>query len=289
MSTSTSPFKKAAVLGWPVSHSLSPRLHTYWLHQYGLEGSYEALAVEPRGLSEALRKLQAQGYNGVNITVPHKEEALRYIKEAGGIVDPLAARVGAVNTVLFHEKAVMEGRNTDVYGFKQNLLNGGFQITDKPAMVLGAGGAARAVIVALQDMGARHIKLANRTLEKAQFLAHEFSTPQGKVDVVPWEKASSLASDICLLVNTTSLGMKDIKAPAYFDFSYLPKEAIVTDIVYTPLLTVLLNEAKIRGNRIVDGLGMLLYQGQPAFKAFFGYDPDVTAGLRQHMLEGLKA
>jgi len=296
--------KKAALLGWPVEHSLSPRLHGYWLKQYGINGSYQALAVKPDDLAETLRKLAKEGYVGVNLTVPHKEHALSIVDR----MDENAKRIGAVNTIIMNAGLMntdgdLEGRNTDAFGFAQNLLEGGYKMeAERPIAVLGAGGAARAVIAALQDMGAREIHLINRTLEKAEALAQEFSVMEQAHFIAPNEKMAEAVrhmhrvhaygwgdfgalENAGLLVNATSLGMKG-QPPLDVPLDLLPKDAFVTDIVYAPLETDLLKRAKQRGNRTIDGLGMLLHQARPAFEAFFGKDPEVTHDLRAHILDG---
>jgi len=259
--------RRAGIMGWPVSHSLSPKLHDFWLKQYGIEGSYEFLPVEPENLQTALVKLVDQGFVGVNLTVPHKERALPFM-------------VRAVNTVTLHEDGLLYGLNTDVFGFCQNILEGGYKPDRNPVALLGAGGAARSAIVALIDLGVDKIHLTNRTLTKAQSLAEEFS---GKVKIFAWDDRDFL-KHISLLVNATSLGMKGQPSLA-FDLTNLPLDAFVTDMVYAPLETMLLKEARERGCRTIDGFGMLLHQARPAFKAFFGVDPLVTKIVRSYVLE----
>ncbi len=271
---------KAGVLGWPVEHSLSPRLHNYWLKKYGIEGSYEALPVEPEKLAALLKALPVQGFRGVNLTIPHKEMALKIVDH----IEPLAQQVGAINTIIVREDGSLEGRNTDVFGFAQNLRAQQVDVKGKPVTVLGAGGAARAAIVALREMGAAEIRLVNRTREKAEMLKREFG------DLLPiyeWAEYPKAFEGTSLLANTTPLGMKSPETKSPFDLSALPKTAVVTDIVYTPLMTGLLKDAHARGHKIVDGLGMLIYQAQPAFKAWFGIEPEVTPGLRATMIEAL--
>ncbi|MDD3370252.1 MAG: shikimate dehydrogenase [Alphaproteobacteria bacterium] len=272
---------KAGVMGWPIHHSLSPRLHGFWLDRYGIDGSYEAFAVEPDHLPATLRGLKARGISGVNLTIPHKVAACAIVDE----LDPAAKRIGAINLVTVDDNGRLLGRNTDAYGFEQNLLAAGFKKQNGVAFVLGAGGAARAVLVALETMGFTEIRLANRTLDKAEKLARDLSTPDCAISVVGWENASQGLANVELLVNATSLGM-DGQPPLDFPLENLPKDAWVTDIVYTPLKTALLDQANMRGNKIVDGLGMLLHQARPAFQAFFGVDPEVDAALREHVLAG---
>jgi shikimate dehydrogenase len=269
-------------MGWPVGHSLSPRLHGFWLQSYGLKGSYDALAVTPEDLPAALRGLAANGFKGVNLTIPHKVAAC-------GIVDELdgeARRIGAVNLVTVLEGGKLLGRNTDAYGFTQNLLSGGFKPAGGAALVLGAGGACRAVLVALQNMGFMEIRLANRTKEHADTLAKELSTPQCRISVIGWSDAPQALAGVALLVNATSLGMTG-QPEVSFSLDKLPPAAFVADIVYTPCETGLLRQAEERGNMTIDGLGMLLHQARPSFKAFFGRDPEVTDELRDFVLKNV--
>ncbi len=273
------PVSKAGVMGWPISHSLSPRLHGFWLRHYGLAGVYDALPVRPEDLPAALRGLQDQGFRGVNLTVPHKVAACSLVDT----LDATAQRIGAINLVTVDENGKLSGRNTDAYGFTQNLEARGFVPAGGSAFVLGAGGACRAVLVALADMGFNEIRIANRTRDYAEKLAQELSTKSCQIYVVDWAQASRFLSNIDLVVNTTSLGMTG-QPPLDFFLEGLPLSAFVTDIVYAPLETALLRQAKQRGHRTIDGLGMLLHQARPAFKAFFGLDPEVTEELRNFVL-----
>ncbi|HUY68984.1 MAG TPA: shikimate dehydrogenase [Alphaproteobacteria bacterium] len=275
------PAIKAAVIGWPVAHSQSPRLHSYWLSQHNIAGSYEALPVPPEKLALTLKNLHQSGFIGANLTIPHKEAALALVDHA----DPMARRIGAVNTVIAHKDGTLAGFNTDAYGFTHNILSVGFHPRARPVVVLGAGGAARAAIVALQDMDVSDIRLVNRTQARAESLAREFGAP---VRAVAWNDAASALEGAALLINTTSLGMEG-QPPLELSLTYLPREALVSDLVYAPLKTDLLKRAEARGNRILDGLGMLLHQARPAFAAFFGREPQVTEELRRHVLEGQKA
>ncbi len=268
---------KAGVMGWPVEHSLSPRLHGYWLERAHIKGSYLPLAVVPNDLSNALKSLKENGYRGVNLTVPHKEAAMAIVDD----IDDIARRVGAINTVVVCEDGSLEGRNTDAYGFSQNLLSAQFQHQDRPAVILGAGGAARAAIVALMDLGVPEIRILNRTEDKAQNLAREFGS---RLSAYALSNVDAL-KDASLLVNATSLGLKG-QPPLEIFLGTLPVGALVTDMVYAPLMTDLLKRAAARGNKVVDGLGMLLHQARPAFKAFYGVDPEVTPSLRSYVLEG---
>lgn len=270
------PVLKAAVVGWPITHSLSPRLHQFWLKKYNLAGGYEALAVEPKDLRQTLLGLSSQGYAGVNLTVPHKEAALDCVH----VYDDVAKRIGAINTVIVRDDGTLEGRNTDAYGFTQNLLSVQFSHANRPAVILGAGGAARAAIAALQDMGVKDIRILNRSRDKAEKLAKVFNA----IRVYDWANNDAFC-DASLLVNATSLGMTR-QPPLVIDLHHLPADALVTDMVYAPLMTDLLKLASTRGNPVVDGLGMLLHQARPAFQAFFGVDPEVTAELRAHVVAG---
>lgn len=274
-------------MGWPVSHSLSPRLHGFWLNQLGIDGTYEAIAVEPDNLESELRALGQNGFAGVNITVPHKEQALKIVDN----VDEAATRIGAVNTIVVNSDGSLSGSNSDGFGFIENLKSGAPQIklNEITATVLGAGGAARAVVAALLDAGAGEVRITNRTLEKSEQLAIHFAI-HGNSDcdiaVVPWAHRHKALDGAGLLINTTTLGMSG-KPDLELSLDDLPVDAVVNDIVYTPLQTTLLKNAKIRGNRVVDGIGMLLHQARPGFKLWFGQDPVVSEQLKAHVLEGI--
>lgn len=275
---------KAGVIGWPISHSLSPRLHGFWLHQMGIEGRYDAVPVEPDELGVFIGKLADHGYAGVNVTVPHKQAVMDFCDR----IEPLAKRIGAVNTIVVEGDGSLTGSNTDHYGFKQNLVQSGKitgDMTKGHAVVLGAGGASRAVCTALEELGFSTIHLLNRTVEKAEEVADELG---GAIRPGPIDSAADLMDGAGLLVNTTSLGMKGQK-PLEISLDRLPKTALVTDIVYNPLMTDLLQQAEARGNPVVDGLGMLLYQAIPGFKSWFRpkEEPQVTPELRDHMLAAL--
>jgi shikimate dehydrogenase len=265
-------------MGWPVKHSRSPRLHGFWLEKYGIDGVYVPFGVAPNDLPAALRALRALGLAGVNLTVPHKEIALPVVDH----VDSLARRIGAVNTVVVRGDGSIEGTNTDAFGFIESVRTGApVWSPDAPATIVGAGGAARAVIVALIDEGVRAIRIVNRTRDRAARLAEEFGATA--CDWGDWRAALDGAG---LLVNTTTQGMTG--QPALdIDLAALPRSAVVNDIVYAPLETPLLAAARRRGNRVVDGLGMLLHQARPGFRAWFGVDPEVTPDLRAHVVAGL--
>ena len=270
----------AGVMGWPVGHSRSPRLHGYWLEHYGIDGAYVPLPVRPEDFTHALRALPKLGFAGVNITVPHKEEAARLVD----MLEPFAKRVGAVNTIVVGPDHQLEGRNTDGFGFIANLKSGAetWRADSGPALVLGAGGAARAVCAALLDEGVPEVRLVNRSPDRAHQLAEEIG---GSFRVISWEEREAAAEGAGLLVNTTTLGMTGA-TPLDFRLGALPRHALVTDIVYAPLETDLLRRARIRGNPVVDGIGMLLHQARPGFQAWFGRLPDVTDALRTFVLGG---
>ena len=262
---------KAGVIGWPVSHSLSPKLFRYWLKTYNLQGIYEALAIPPDALRDAVFSMVEQGYAGMNVTLPHKEGVLRLVDDA----DEAAQAVGAVNMITV-KNGKLYGTNTDTYGFTQNLKQKKFPGKKEKAIVLGAGGAARAVVKALADEGFKAIVISARTATKARAIAD-------RIDVVSWEKRHAALGDADLLVNATSLGMEG-QEPLMMDLGLLPGGAVVYDLVYRPLETELLQQAKARGNPVVDGLGMLIHQAVPAFEAWFGVKPEVDAKVRQHLL-----
>ena len=271
--------KLAGVMGWPVGHSLSPRLHGFWLEHHGIDGAYVPLAVAPEQFEASLRGLAGMGFRGVNITIPHKQAALALCDE----VAPLAARIGAVNTLVF-EDGRLKGSNSDAFGFLENLRQGApaWDPAAGPALILGAGGAARAIAVALLDAGTPELRIANRTAKRSEGLAEELG---GRVTAVAWEARGAGLGDLSLLVNSTSLGLAG-QPPLDLDLDGLPTGALVTDIVYAPLETDLLARARARGNTAVDGLGMLLHQARPGFEAWFGVAPEVTAELRDFVLAG---
>ncbi len=266
----------SGVLGFPVSHSKSPRLHSYWLQCYGIDGAYLPLCVAPDDLERAVRGLVAVGFRGANVTLPHKEKVMAFCDG----LDPLAVRMGAVNTLVFQEGKIY-GRNSDGFGFIENIRQSvSFDLQGKRAAVLGAGGAARAVLVALQDAGVTEITVVNRTEERARKLAEDTKTNGCTLSVLSWANRSRMMIDCDLLVNTTSLGMTG-QPPLDLDFSHLSPQTVVNDLVYAPLITPFLAQARARGARIVDGLGMLLHQARPGFEAWFGHPPAVTEDIRQ--------
>lgn len=273
--------KLAGVMGWPVAHSQSPRLHGFWLKHYGIEGAYVPLAVSPENFEQALRALPLLGFAGTNVTVPHKEAALAMVD----VVDPIAKRIGAVNTVFVNDNGTLTGTNTDAFGFMENLKRGApdWSASSGPCVVLGAGGAARAVVAALVDAGVPEVRLVNRTRARAESVATAIGGP---ILVYGWDEASELLDGARLVVNTTTLGMEN-QPPMNLVLDALPAGGIVTDIVYTPLITPLLKKAEEGGFQWVDGLGMLLHQAVPGFAGWFGQQPEVTDDLRAHILANM--
>ena len=269
------PFGLAGVMGWPVSHSRSPKLHNYWLQLHGLPGSYVQLAVAPGKLEVAVPGLAALGFRGCNVTTPHKVEAMRLMDE----VDANAKRIGAINTIVVQPDGSLKGFNNDGFGYIQSLIEAkpDWRADAGPITVLGAGGAARAVVLSLADRGAKEIRLINRTFDKAQALAKEFGGP---IRALPWSERHEALADIALLVNTTNQGMHG-NPPLDLNLERLPRHAFISDTIYVPLETPLLSAARQRGNQTVNGLGMLLNQARPAFHAWFGVMPEVTAELRR--------
>ena len=276
----TGAARLAGVIGWPVSHSRSPRLHGYWLAEHRIDGAYLPLAVAPEALGEVLGALPRMGFRGVNVTLPHKEAALAAADRAS----PEARRIGAANTLVFGPDGRIEARNTDGFGFLESLREGapGWQAAAGPAVLIGAGGAARALIVALADAGVPEIRLVNRTRDRAERLRQELGGP---VKVVDWAERAAALAGAALLVNATTQGMAG-EAPLDLSLDRLPATAIVNDIVYAPLETPLLAAARRRGLVAVDGLGMLLHQARPGFAAWFGIEPLVTPALREFVLAG---
>ncbi|MDP1963036.1 MAG: shikimate dehydrogenase [Reyranella sp.] len=271
----------AAIVGWPVEHSRSPALHGFWLKQHHIAGHYGRLPVEPR--RQALKELVAflkrtPNARGCNLTLPHKIEIMPLLDR----IDPGAQRIGAVNTVVKQADGTLEGRNTDGFGFLEALRYNAphWRAEAGPVVVLGAGGAARAVVASLVDAGVPELRLVNRTRETAVDLGVALTPHDGRRIVVgSWDERADLLDGTTLLVNTTSLGMKG-QPPLDIDLARLPRSAIVYDIVSVPLETALLAEARGRGNRCVDGLGMLLHQGRPGFEAWFGTKVDVSTEQR---------
>lgn len=274
----TGAARKAGVMGWPIAHSRSPALHGWWVEQYGIDGAYVPMAVKPPDLGTALRALPLLGFAGCNLTIPHKEPAIALVDR----VDAVAGRIGAVNTIVVAADGSLEGRNTDGYGFLANLRDGepGWSARRGPAVLIGAGGAARAILVALLDDGAPEIRIVNRTAGRAAALAAEFGP---RIVPIAWAERAAALAGAALLVNTTSQGM-DGETALDLPLDALPRDALVNDAVYVPLETPLLQAARRRGNKVVDGLGMLLHQARPGFAAWFGVEPAVTPALRAAVL-----
>lgn len=264
----------AGVIGHPIGQSKSPQLHGHWLAAHGLHGAYIPMDVAPGDLRTVLTTLPKMGFVGVNITIPHKEAVL----EIADLITDRATLIGAANTLIFRKDGKIHADNTDGYGFIENLKAGapGWAPTSGSAAVLGAGGAARAVVASLLDVGVPHIYLTNRTRIRAEKLASDFG---GRVEVVDWVQAGNVIEDAALIVNTTSLGMigkPELRVP----LDGLSPDKVVTDLVYAPLKTRLLQEAESAGCTCVDGLGMLLHQAVPAFERWFGTRPEVDAATR---------
>ena len=272
---SSTPFGLAGIVGWPVAHSRSPKLHNYWLDKYDILGAYVQLPVAPGKLAQALPGLAALGFRGCNITLPHKVDALALVDE----IDANARRMGAMNTIVVQPDGSMKGFNNDGFGYIQSLLDAqpDWRADAGPITVLGAGGAARAVVLSLADRGAKEIRLLNRTDAKATALAAEFGAP---VKALPWDQRHAALADAAMLVNTTSQGMHGNPA-LDLDLAALPRHALVSDVIYVPMETPLLAAARARGNATVNGLGMLLNQARPAFQAWFGVMPELTPELRR--------
>jgi shikimate dehydrogenase len=268
-------FGIAGLLGWPVAHSRSPVIHNHWLAQYGIPGRYVLFPVPPEKLEAAVRGLAALGLRGCNVTTPHKQAIFPLLDR----VDELARRIGAVNTVVVESDGTLTGFNNDGNGFIQSLRDAdpAWSPGSGPILVLGAGGAARAVVASLAAQGATEIRLTNRTLAKAQEIAAAIGPA---VTVVPWEEREDALDGIALLANATSLGMAG-KPALEMPLRRLPQRALVGDLIYIPPETPLLAEARARGNVAVNGLGLLLNQARPAFNAWFGVMPEITPALRQ--------
>lgn len=273
----TGTLLRAGVVGHPVKHSRSPIIHGYWLEQFGINGRYDRYDVKPEDFSHFVKTLSEQGLQGVNVTIPHKEAAFLALDEA----TDRARRLKAANTLWF-ENGKLWGDNTDSIGFLANLDQGhpGWDINAKSALILGAGGAARAIIAGLQERNIEKITIVNRTRERAEELA---LMSGGQVAIAEWSKLSFQLESADLVVNTTSLGMSG-QPDLDLSLDPLGKNALVTDIVYVPLETNLLKQARLRGNPVVDGLGMLLHQAVPGFEHWFGKRPVVTDELR-HLVE----
>jgi shikimate dehydrogenase len=268
--------KLAAVIGWPVRQSVSPVLHSHWLKLHGIKGAYVALPIEPANFGRCVAALPLMGFAGASVTVPHKEAAFALVSS----LDEDSHATGAVNTLVFKGDEIV-GMNTDVRGFAASLSEtlGADAARKGPAAVLGAGGAARAIVLALQRAGSPEIRIVNRTPARSETLARSAG---GAIRPVPWGDWKAAFADAALLVNTTSLGMTG-KPSLEIALDHLPRDASVADIVYNPLETDLLRAAKARGHATMDGLGMLMHQAVPAFAAWFGVTPKVTPELRDDL------
>jgi shikimate dehydrogenase len=267
-------FLMAGVMGWPVMHSRSPMLHNYWFARHGVAGTYVPLAVRPEGLAAALRALHPLGFSGVNLTIPHKQQAMSIVDE----VDKVARSIGAISCVTVRADGSLAGTNNDCFGFIDNIRREqpGWRADAGPIAVIGAGGGSRAVCYGLLQEGATEIRLVNRTFARARAIADEFGGP---IEPLAWERRHDALDGVAMAVNTTSQGMVG-NPPLDVRLDRLPAGALVADIIYIPLETPFLAAARARGNRTVNGLGMLLSQGRPAWKAWFGLEPEVTPELR---------
>lgn len=272
-------FVLAGVMGWPVAHSRSPVIHNHWIAQYGLRGAYALLPVQSENFEAAIRGLPALGFAGCNVTIPYKVNAMKMMD----FVDPVAKAMGAINTIVVQPDGSLHGYNNDGFGYIQSLRDAqpDWRGDAGPALVLGAGGAARAIVLSLLNEGAPEVRLVNRTREKAQALADEFGP---RVKVLDWAERNDAMAGLALLVNTTNQGMHGQPELAV-SLADLPEQALVSDAIYIPMETALLQHARLRGNPVVNGLGMLLNQARPAFKAWFGVMPEITPTLRQVVVE----
>ena len=264
----------AGVCGYPIAQSRSPLLFAHWFKEYGIAGHYVPLRIRPADFEEVIPALIRAGFRGLNVTIPHKQAALAIADD----VSPAASAIGAANTLIFGEDGTIHADNTDAFGFLANLREGApeWEPTSGPAVLLGAGGAARAAVHVLLEAGVPELRLTNRTREKAEELARHFGD---RVHIVDWAERSDALAGAALIANSTSLGMIG-NPPLEISLEAAPADAVVTDMVYNPLITPLLAEAKARSMPIVDGLGMLLHQARPGFRAWFGRDPEITDSLR---------
>ncbi|MFK7838971.1 MAG: shikimate dehydrogenase [Bdellovibrionales bacterium] len=273
---------KAAVIGHPISHSKSPLIHNYWIEQGGLNGSYEAIDIAPENLKEGVQKLIDEGYAGFNVTIPHKEAIMDLCDD----IDHNAAACGAVNTVVIEESGKLRGLNTDSFGFLTNIKSTSpdFDFEAGAAVVIGAGGAARAVVSGLIGQRIPEVILVNRTKSRAEKIAQDIGLGTDLVEVIDWEERHEALQWANLVVNASSLGMKD-QPELDLNLDALSADVLVNDIVYNPLQTQLLKNASDRGNPTVTGIGMLLHQARPAFLEWFGTMPDVDDTLETLILK----
>jgi len=275
--TESKRFLLAAVMGWPVMHSRSPLMHNYWFQQLGLAGTYVPLAIEPGKLAPALHALHPLGFSGCNLTIPHKEDAMSIVDE----VDEVARVIGAISCVVVRRDGTLFGTNNDWFGFIDNIKQEQpeWRADSGPIAVIGAGGGSRAVCYGLLREGATEIRLVNRTRQRADAIAAQLGS---HIRVLPWEERHDALDGVAMAVNTTSQGMVG-QASLDIALDRLPTAALVADIIYIPLETPFLAAARARGNSTVNGLGMLLHQGRPAWKMWFGIEPEVTDELRERM------
>ena len=274
-------FLLAGVMGWPVMHSRSPLLHNYWFEKYQLAGRYLPFAIKPEGLAAALRALQPLGFAGCNLTLPHKQAALTIVDE----VDSVASAIGAISCIVVRPDGSLAGGNNDCQGFIDNIkqVYPVWRADAGPVAVIGAGGGSRAVCYALAREGAREIRLVNRTYERARSLADAFGAP---IKALRWEQREDALADAAMVVNTTSQGMAG-EPPLDLKLDRLPRAALAADLIYIPRETPFLAAARQRGNRTLNGLGMLLHQARPGFAAWFEREPAVSAALRDFVFADL--
>ncbi|MFZ9138182.1 MAG: shikimate dehydrogenase [Hylemonella sp.] len=272
-------FVLAGVMGWPVAHTRSPAIHNHWIAHLGLKGAYVQLPVMPEQLEAAVRGLPALGFAGCNVTVPHKVNIMRLVDE----LHPSAQRIGAINTIVVSPDGRLSGMNNDGVGYIQSLRDRdpAWRADRGPVLVLGAGGAARAIVASLLDEGAPEVRLANRTPERAQVLAQALGDP--RIQLVNWQDRNEAMAGVQLLVNTTTQGMHG-QTELEVRLDALPAQAWVSDAIYIPLETPLLSAARQRGHVTVNGLGMLLNQARPAFHAWFGVMPEITPALLRDVM-----
>ena len=275
---------KAGVIGSPINHSLSPYIHNFWLKKYGIDGFYKAIEIKENNLEKFFKNLSKEGFVGVNVTVPYKQKVVKYLDN----LSDKAIKIGAVNTVVVNKDGSLFGDNTDSYGFIENLKDQQPNINklnkNDIAIIIGAGGAARAIVVALLDEGFSSIKIINRTRRNAENLVEHLN---GSIEVVNWNERHDALENAVILINTTTLGMIG-KPKLDIVLEKLTCSAVVVDIVYSPLETELIKKAKFIGNPTVNGIGMLLHQARPAFESWFGFLPSVTEELRRHVLSVYK-
>lgn len=274
--------KRACVIGWPISHSRSPLIHGHWLERYRIDGSYTKEAVKPEDARDFLRHLSAHGFVGCNVTVPHKETAFA----VADVVEDSARAVGAANTIWL-DGGRIHAANTDTYGFMTHLdvSAPGWKTPETPVLVLGAGGAARAIVHGFLEAGISQVRVANRTLDRAEALAAHFGN---RVRPAAWDARSEAARGCGVIVNTTTIGMKG-EGSLDLDFNSVGADSVAADIVYVPLETQFLKDARAAGLRTVDGLGMLLHQAVPGFEKWFGVRPEVTDELRRIIVADIEA